>query len=239
MMQPFERLTPARILIIDDQPSNIEVLARLLEREGYTNLMSTTDPRQALSLFTEFQPDLILLDLLMPHLDGIAVIELLRPHIPPGTYLPILVLTADSTPEAMRAALWAGAKDFLTKPFDRTEVLLRIRNLLETRLLHRQLEEINERLEETVSIRTQELQEARKETLKRLAMAAERRDDHIGEHIHRVGELSALVAQALELPRAQVELIGEAAPLHDIGKIAIADGILLKPGSSHGTSLRT
>lgn len=143
-MQPFERLTPARILIVEDQPSNVELLVRMLEREGYTNLRSTTDPRKALRLFTEFQPDLILLDLLMPHLDGVAVIELLRPHISPGTYLPILVLTADAAPEAMRRALSAGAKDFLTKPFDRIEVLLRIRNLLETRLLYRQLEAINE-----------------------------------------------------------------------------------------------
>jgi len=229
-MQPFEHLAPARILIVDDQPSQIEVLVRTLERQGYGNLRSTTDPRQALRLFTEFQPDLILLDLLMPQLDGVAVIELIRPHIPVDTYLPILVLTADSEPEAVRRALAAGAKDFLTKPFDLTEVLLRIRNLLETRLLYRQLEDISERLEEKVSVRTKELQDSRKETLERLAMTAERRDYHTGEHVRRVGSLSALVAQALELPRSHVELIGEVAPLHDLGKIGIPDAILLKPG---------
>ena len=229
-MQPHDHLTPARILIVDDQPPNVEVLVRMLEREGYHNLKSTTDSREALPLFIEFQPDLILLDLVMPHLDGLEVIELLRRYIPDSTYLPILVLTAESAPEAKQRALSAGARDFLTKPFDRTEVLLRIRNLLETRLLHRQLEGMNERLEEKVSTRTRELEEARQETLERLALAAERRDDDTGEHLRRVGTLSALVALALELSRVDVQLIGAAAPLHDVGKIGISDAILLKPG---------
>jgi putative two-component system response regulator len=223
-------MTSARVLIVDDQPVNVRVLVRMLEGEGYSNLESTTDPRDVLDLFKSFRPDLILLDLLMPHLDGVAVMGLLEPHIPQSSYLPILVLTADTTPEAMRRALSAGAQDFLTKPFDRTEVLLRIRNLLETRLLYRELEDLNEGLEEKVATRTRELQDARNETLERLALAAERRDDDTGEHIRRVGTLSALVAQALELPGAEVELIGRAAPLHDVGKIGIPDGILLKPG---------
>ena len=229
-MKRDERLTVGRILVVDDQPANVEVLARILKREGYRNVKSTNDPREALPLFTQFQPDLILLDLVMPHLDGVAVIELLRPHIPASAYLPILVLTADSTAEAKRRALSAGAKDFLAKPFDRTEVLLRIQNLLETRLLYRQLQGVNDTLEDEVAKRTRELQDARNETLQRLALAAERRDDDTGEHIRRVGALSALVAEAMELTGAQVELIGGAAPLHDVGKIGIPDGILLKPG---------
>ena len=166
----------------------------------------------------------------MPQLDGVEVMELLRPLIPEGTYLPILVLTADTTPEAKRRVLSAGASDFLEKPFDRVEVLLRIRNLLEIRLLYRQVEGVNARLEQTVAKRTWELQDARRETLERLALAAEIRDYNTGEHVRRVGALSALIGQALELPGNKVDLIGEAAPLHDVGKIGISDGILLKPG---------
>src|SRR5712691_3903915 len=135
-----ETLNRARILIVDDELSNVRLLERLLDRAGYTHLKSTTDPRQILPLFSEFTPDLILLDLNMPRLDGFAVMEQLQPLIPTGTYLPILVLTADVTPEAKGRALGAGAKDFVTKPFDMTEVLLRIKNLLETRFLHLELQ---------------------------------------------------------------------------------------------------
>ena len=229
-MEPSELLRPAHILIVDDQPANVLLLEKMLRGAGYLNLRSTTDSRETLSIFTEFRPNLILLDLLMPHLDGVAVMETLRPQIPDSTFLPILVLTADTTPEAKLRALSAGAKDFLTKPFDRTEVLLRIQNLLETRLIHRQLEGMNQRLEETVENRTRELEDARNETLERLAIAAEHRDDDTGNHIHRVGEVSGLVAETLELPKAQVELIRRAAALHDVGKIGISDEILLKPG---------
>jgi putative nucleotidyltransferase with HDIG domain len=150
----------AQILIVDDQQANVRVLERLLAREGYTNLKSTTDARQALPLFSEFQPDLILLDLLMPYLDGFAVLEQLRPVIPADSYLPILVLTADITPEAKQRALSNGAKDFLTKPIDAVEVSLRIRNLLETRWLQLRLQNQNQILEEKVRERTAELTQA-------------------------------------------------------------------------------
>ena len=230
MIEPTERLTPAHILIVDDQPANVRLLEGILGRAGYHNIRSTTDPRETLPIFEAFRPDLILLDLLMPHLDGVEVMEMLRPRVPERTFLPILVLTADSTPEAKLRALAAGAKDFLTKPFDRTEVLLRIQNLLETRLIHRQLEGLNDRLEGAVRDRTRELEDARNEALERLALAAERRDDDTGNHIHRVGMGSGLVATALGLPPDHVELIGRAAALHDVGKIGIPDEILLKPG---------
>jgi PleD family two-component response regulator len=126
----------ARILIVDDQESNIALLESVLERNGYADLKSTIDPRQVVGLLEKYQPDLILLDLLMPHLDGFAVMEQLRVLIPAEDFLPVLVLTADITPETKLRALAAGAYDFLTKPFDVGEVTLRIRNLLETRQLH-------------------------------------------------------------------------------------------------------
>jgi class 3 adenylate cyclase len=135
-------LRNATILIIDDQEANIELLEAFLA-DDYTNVKTTTDPRRALPLFNALDPDLILLDLHMPHLDGFAVMEQLQACIPLGAYVPILVLTADISPEVKQRALSEGAKDFLSKPFDPDEVLARIRNLLETRLLHLQLEERN------------------------------------------------------------------------------------------------
>ena len=130
----------ARIMIVDDEESNLRLLERILQRVGYSNLAALADSRNVLSQFIEWNPDLILLDLHMPHTDGFALMEQLRPLVPHGTYLPILVLTADVNAETKQRALSAGAKDFLTKPFDAIEVLLRIRNLLETRFLYLQLQ---------------------------------------------------------------------------------------------------
>ena len=127
-------------MIVDDQAANILLLERILQTGGYKNFTKITDPRQVLEFFTIHQPDLILLDLMMPHVDGLALLTQLRSRIPENTYLPIMVLTADATPKAKQQALSRGAKDFLTKPFDATEVLLRVYNLLETRWLAIQLQ---------------------------------------------------------------------------------------------------
>jgi putative two-component system response regulator len=220
----------SRILIVDDQEANVRLLEKILRRAGYTNFESIRDPRQVRDSFLENQPDLILLDLNMPHLDGIGVMKQLAPHIPDGEYVPILVLTADVLPATRQAALSIGAKDFLTKPFDTTEVLLRIHNLLETRYLYVKLQDLNEMLEAKVRERTRELEEAQFEMLDRLAMAAEYRDDDTCQHTQRVGHLAGIVARAAGLPERQCELIRQAAKLHDIGKIGIRDNILQKPG---------
>src|SRR6266850_5924132 len=150
----------ARILVVDDEPANVRLLERMLTDAGYRQVRSTTDSRQVLALYGEFQPDLILLDLMMPHLDGIGVIRELR--IPEDVFLPILVLTADATSEAKKRVLEAGAKDFLTKPFDRLEVLLRIKNLLDTRNLYLDLERHNRSLEQVIAERTQRLVQSEK-----------------------------------------------------------------------------
>jgi putative two-component system response regulator len=149
--------TGARILIVDDQESNVRLLEGILRRAGYTQITSTMDPRLALGLYEDLQPDLLLLDLMMPEMDGYQVMEVLAHRIPEGTYVPILVLTADPSREAWKRALSIGAKDFLMKPFDQEEVLLRIRNLLETRSLHLELQAHNALLEEKVQERTNEL----------------------------------------------------------------------------------
>jgi signal transduction histidine kinase len=155
-------LKTARILIVDDEPANVRLLERLLQREGYTSFRSTTDARQVLTLYGDLQPDLILLDLAMPYMDGFQILEQINPLIPSQAFLPILVLTADITLEKRRRALERGAKDFVTKPFDPVEVLLRVRNLLETRLLHLELARHNESLEQTVRERTQQLLQTEK-----------------------------------------------------------------------------
>ena len=153
-------LTKARILVVDDEPANVRLLEPTLAEAGYRQVRSTTDSRQVLALYGEYQPDLLLLDLMMPYLDGIAVMRELQ--IPEDVYLPILVLTADTTTEAKKRALEAGAKDFLTKPFDRIEVLLRIKNLLHTRHLYLDLRRHNRSLEKIVDERTQRLLQSEK-----------------------------------------------------------------------------
>jgi putative two-component system response regulator len=219
----------ARILIVDDEDANVEMLRRILTRAGLTQIESTTDSRQAGSLYDAHHPDLILLDLHMPHMDGLEVMDQLN-EIARAPYLPILILSGDLTPEARRDALSHGAKDFVNKPFQADELLLRIRTLLETRLLYVQIQSQNQLLEAKVRERTRELVEAQIEIIERLAIAAEFRDDTTGHHTQRVGQMSALLARQLGLPDTQVSLIGRAAPLHDVGKIGVPDTILMKMG---------
>ena len=207
-----------KVLVVDDQQANVDLLEAILTGAGYTDVASTTDPREVVHLYGEFEPDLILLDLMMPHMDGFAVMSQLAGRIPAGEYLPILVLTADVSPEARDRALSAGANDFLTKPLDHLEVLLRIRNLLETRALHRRLRSQNRALDERVRTRTRELELARIEILERLALAAEYRDDETGQHTARVGIVSARVAEHMDQAPSDVELIRRAAPLHDVAR---------------------
>ncbi len=220
----------SRILIVDDEAPNVRLMEEILTRAGYEHVRSTTDALTVLRLFDQLQPDLVLLDLHMPHLDGFAIMEQLKTRIPPDTFLPILVLTGDISSAARKRALSGGAKDFVNKPLDAGEILLRIRNLLETRALHLEIQGQKEVLEDKVRERTAEVEHARLETLERLARAAEYRDYDTGLHAQRVGDVAALVARELGFSPDEVSLIRQAAPLHDIGKIGISDTILLKPG---------
>ena len=220
----------ARCLIIDDEPANVLVLERMLEYWGCTAIASSTDSREALPLYYQFRPDIILLDLMMPHLDGYAVMTLLRAAIPASEYLPILVLTADTTTQTRHQALAAGATDFLTKPFDSVELSLRIRLLADARFLHTRLQDQNRTLEQKVQERTLMLSQAEIDAVECLALAAEFRDDETGQHAQRVGGGTAQLASRLGIDLEQVDLLRRAAPLHDVGKIGIPDNILLKPG---------
>ncbi len=226
----MEASSDAKILIVDDQEYNVSLLERILTRAGFRRIHSTLDPLEVQRMVAEVEPDIVLLDLHMPGMDGLEVLRRIREQVGKDQYLPVLMLTADTTSEVKQQGLQAGVNDFLAKPYDRTEVVLRIRNLLQTRQLHLQLQEHNRTLEEKVEERTMELSKARLEMILLLGRAAEYRDDMTGQHTQRVGELSALIARRLGFPDKDVDLIRRAAPLHDIGKIGIPDDILLKPG---------
>jgi len=225
---PSVDLSSLKILLVDDEETILVILKGILQRAGYTHVSTLDDPRKALERFLEERPDLMVLDHHMPGKDGLEVIEELRPYLP--DYFPILMLTGDERPELKETALSSGAKDFLVKPINPVEVRLRIRNLLEARYFHQQLQHNNERLEAMVRQRTRELENAHVEMLIRLAKAAEYRDDDTGEHTWRVARSCALLAVELGLGGERVDLVLRAARLHDVGKIAIPDGILLKPG---------
>lgn len=134
-----QELRTRRILIIDDEQANVLLLQTVLEREGYTDIHGLTDPRQALEAFVRLSPDVVLLDLMMPDVDGYGLLDAFRRQTAPGDFRPVLVLTADATTSARRRALSLGARDFVSKPFDVVEVALRIANLLETRVLYERL----------------------------------------------------------------------------------------------------
>jgi len=225
-----DRVTQARILIVDDEEDNVQVLRRILAAEGYTNVSSTNHPEEVEYLTREMDPDLILLDIIMPRMSGQDVLRQLQQIDEGALYRPVLVLTSDHSRQAQREAWAGGAKDFLTKPLSPSEVRQRVRNLLETRMLYRILREHNEDLESRVNARTAELEEARLQILYRLARAAEYRDDDTGQHTKRVGLSAGRIAEALALDPYEVKRIRMAAPLHDVGKIGIPDSILLSSG---------
>lgn len=230
-MNPTEQwFVRARILIVEDDPAVQRVLERMLRKNGFTNVTRVPDAEVALDLWATRPPDLALVDLHMPGTSGFEFLERIRDEDGGAEFLPVIMLTGDASPDVRRRALDLGAHDFLTKPFDVAEVLLRIRNLLRTRLLNHRLLETNTALEARVRERTMTLEESRREALGHLARAAEFRDDITGQHTQRVGRLSAGIARELGWDDAEVELIRNAAPLHDIGKIGIPDSILLKRG---------
>ncbi len=224
-----EKLSTARILIIDDNAFNVQLLEAIVKEAGYDSVLSITDPRKAKDLYLAYKPDLVLLDISMPYLDGFQVMEQFK-EIESSSYIPVLVLTALQDNEIRLKVLESGAQDFLTKPFNRVETLLRIKNLLTVRLLHQRVKRQNEELEQKVRERTEELNKTRLEIIRRLGRAAEYKDNETGLHIIRMSKISARLGELAGLGNAEVELILNTSPMHDIGKIAIPDAILLKSG---------
>lgn len=230
-------LKSSKILIVDDDPANTLLLQRLLEKEQYTHLHTTTNPLEVTELYRQHRFDLILLDINMPHLDGFGVMEQLKLIEPEQACYPaILVLTALIDLDTRLRALRKGAKDFVTKPFERAEVLSRIHNMLEVRFLYRLVRQQNKELEQKVQERTieleekaKELQETRLEVIKRLGLASEYRDYETGLHIIRMSKYAHLVGKAAGMSDEQAELLLHASAIHDVGKLSIPDSILLKP----------
>ena len=224
-----ESLNKELILIIDDEPANLKLLDKMLRSQGYQGLVLLGDSREVIERYQTTRPDLILLDINMPHLDGYQVMEQLKalndPLLPP-----IVILTAQHDKDFLLRALVGGARDFITKPFDRNELLMRVRNLLDAQLAHRLMYDQKQVLEEMVRTRTEELRRTRLQVVQRLGMAAEYRDEETGNHILRMSHISALLARAIGWDEEGCELILHASPMHDIGKIGIPDAILLKPG---------
>lgn len=219
----------ARILVVDDEPANVKLLERTLRTFGYHNQLATTDSRAVLDLFHQHGADLIILDLNMPYLDGFQVMGQLkglgRDDLPP-----ILILTAQHDQEHRVRALREGAHDYVTKPFAVDELLARVRNLLQVQLYQKSMRGRNQWLEERVRERTQALYDTRLQIVRRLGRAAEFRDNETGLHIVRMSKVSALLGEAAGMDAGQCELLLNASPMHDIGKIGIPDHILLKPG---------
>ncbi len=219
----------AKILIVDDNRLNVALLDAILKKEGYLNIVTTMDPLQVEPLFLEYNFDLILLDIQMPEMSGIEVLHNLATVVK-DDYLPVIVLTAQTDRETRQQALAAGAKDFILKPFNDWEVLLRIKNVLQARFYFTQQVLRADLMEREISLRTQELRETQFEIVQRLGVAGELRDNETGAHVQRMSRICALLAEKRGLGKTYSELLLHASVMHDIGKIGIPDSILLKMG---------
>ncbi len=229
-------LTNGKILIVDDESLEIEILVLGLTLAGYLHVESTTNPYEVVDRCVRQQTDLLLLDWHMPGLNGEEVMIRLKEHKlkdPPV----ILVLTGENVPSVRQKALDSGARDFVPKPFHLDELLSRVRNLLEMKLLQNRMRIQNQVLEEVVKKRTSELittmrnlQMTRLQVIRRLALAAEYRDNETGKHIVRMSRFCAKLGRLMGFDDFAVELLLHASPMHDLGKIGIPDSVLLKPG---------
>ena len=232
-----EKILDSKILIVDDTLVNITLLVDILGAEGYRNIFTTTDPREVETFLKIESFDLILLDIHMPEMSGIDVLQMLQDK-QIDDYQPVLVLTAQTDDDTRRQALSLGAKDFLNKPFDRWEVLLRIRNLLETWVFYNRQKIRGDELEARVQQRTRQLNVVQDATIVAMGSLAETRDNETGNHIRRTQRYIRALAEKLggleqfrdQLTPETITLLFKSAPLHDIGKVGIPDRILLKPG---------
>lgn len=217
-----ERRDTYKIMIVDDVPVNIQVVQAYLINGGYEDFVTLTDSTQAIERIGIDDPDILLLDIMMPGVSGLDILQALRAderHV----RLPVIILTGADSGDLKRKALEIGATDFLSKPFDPDDLIPRVRNLLT-------IKGYQDDLEEKVRERTAELEKSRQDIIDCLARAAEYRDNETGQHVVRVGCYAGIIARELNMDTEFVRLLTQAAKLHDVGKIAIPDAILLKPG---------
>ena len=219
----------SRVMIIDDEPLNIKIARKYLQIAGYSNFITTSDAATAMDLLRREDPDVVLLDVMMPQVSGLEILGLIRGD-PELSHLPVLILTASTDAETRRTALELGATDFLTKPVDPSELVPRVRNALTVKAHQDHLKRYSETLEYEVGERTAQLEASRLHIVQALARAAEYRDDDTGRHVIRVGRYAAVIARDLGFDESRAIMLEMAAQLHDVGKIGIPDAVLLKPG---------
>ena len=228
--QEFEsNIRNRKIMIIDDDEVNVIAVRQQLKKFGYENFVTCTDARKALPIIVEQRPDIVLLDVQMPHVNGLEILLAINMS-PELSKIPVVMLTAETDKKIKLAAIELGANDFLTKPLDITDLVSRVRNALTVREHFEKFGQQKEKLETVVRKRTKELYESRRQLILSLARAAEHRDNETGNHVIRVGFFAALIARQLGWEDDAVEMIQQAAQLHDVGKIGIPDNILFKPG---------
>jgi len=218
-----------QVLIIDDTEVNLVLFVALVKKLDDCEAHTFARARDALVWVQDHDPDLVIVDYMMPDIDGLEFIRQLR-AIPGRDAVPVVMITANDQKQLRYRALDLGASDFLTKPVDKVEFLARTRNMLLVSAARRQLADRASWLADEVRKATAEIVARERETVLRLCKAAEYRDPETGAHILRMAHYSQLIARGLGLPIGDQDLLLEAAPLHDIGKVGIADKVLLKPG---------
>ena len=217
------------VVIVDDTQINVTLMQALVNRIEGCEAVCFTESAAALSWCLEHSPDLVIVDYMMPAPDGMEFIQRFRAE-PAKAEVPVLMVTADHEKEVRYRALESGANDFLTKPVDRIEFTSRVKNMLAIRRNHLALADRAALLADEVYKATAEIREREREAVFRLARAAEFRDPETGAHIQRMAHYSRLIAAGIGLDEKQQDLILEAAPMHDVGKLGTPDLILLKPG---------
>ncbi|WP_417067422.1 HD domain-containing phosphohydrolase [Niveibacterium terrae] len=216
------------VAIIDDTPVNLALMQALVGKIEHCTSHAFVDPREGLAWCLANDPDLVIVDYMMPELDGLELIRRLR-ATDQSDELPMLMVTAAHEKEVRYEALECGATDFLTKPIDKNEFLPRVRNMLALRQHSVMLRNRASELAKAVRLATAEIHERERETVTRLAKAAEFRDPETGAHIMRMAHFSRLIGKHLGLESEDLDMLFAAAPMHDVGKLGTPDHILLKP----------
>ena len=223
----LDEIKKPRILIVDDEERNLKLMSAILENYDYV-FETARNGVEALEKTKEFNPDLIFLDVMMPEMNGYEACRRLKEN-PATQYIPVVMLTALADRESRIKGLESGANDFLTKPIDSIEVMVRAKNLLRVKEFEDFLKQYNEILKAEVREKTAQLRESYIDTIHKLTKVAEYKDEDTASHIKRSGYYAVILAGKLGWHKEQVESIFYAAPMHDIGKVGIPAEILLKP----------
>ena len=224
-----EEVRSSKVMIVDDEELVIRVVRRFLATDGYETFVTLTDPREAIEVINREKPDVVLLDIMMPHVTGLDLLKI-RQKTEVFQHIPFIILTANSENQIKRDALKYGATDFLNKPVDPSDLVLRVQNALTVKRHHDHLANYAVQLEQEVCERTRQIEKSREQIIHCLARAAEYRDNETGEHVIRVGKYAGIIAAQLGFGPDYCHEIELAAQLHDVGKIGIPDAVLLNPG---------